>query len=100
MLQREGGIAGQMREACLVTRAVLLLGRIAIRNPDLWRMSIHHFLDDTSRARIIGLMNHRVLAVEHPVIGVRPLDPYAGFIAGNDFGGAKDRLGLVRLDPE
>jgi hypothetical protein len=30
---------------------------------------------------MIGLMHHGVLAVEHPMIGVRPLDPHAGFVA-------------------
>src|SRR5512136_69170 len=49
---------------------------------------------------MIGLMHNGVLAVEHPMIGVRPLDPHAGFVAGDDPGAAKNGLGLVRRELE
>ena len=44
-------------------------------------------------------MHDRILAVKHPVIGVGPFDPHAGFVAG-DLGFAKDGLRLIGLDLE
>jgi hypothetical protein len=85
MLQREGRVARQMRQTGLVSRAVLLLGRGAIRYPHLRNMAAHRLVGDAGGTRIIGLMHHGVLAVEHPVIRVRPLDPHADFVAGDDF---------------
>ena len=48
----------------------------------------------------IGLMHDRVLAVEDPVIRVRPLDPDASFVAGHDLSRTNDGLGLFSLDLE
>jgi len=45
-------------------------------------------------------MHDRVLAVKNPVIRVRSLDPDAGLVAGHNARGAKDFLGLFRLDLE
>ena len=45
-------------------------------------------------------MHDRVLAMENPVIRVRPLDPNAGFVAGDDLGGANNGLRLLGLDLE
>ena len=45
-------------------------------------------------------MHDRILAVENPVVGVRPLDANAGLVAGDDPGGAKNGLRLLGLDLE
>ncbi len=79
---------------------MLLLRGITIRDPDLRHMAVHRLFHDTGGARIIGLMHHRILAVKHPMIGVGPLDPHAGFVAGDDPGLAKNGLRLIRLDLE
>ena len=100
MLERESRVARQMRQTGLMPLAVLLLRRIAIRNPDRRLMARHHLVHDAGGAGIIGLMHHRVLAVENPVIRVRPFDPNAGFVAGDDLGGANDGLRLLGLDLE
>ncbi len=89
-----------MSKTGLMPLAVLLLRRIAIRNPDRRLMARHHLVHDASGAEIIGLMHHRVLAVENPVIGIRPFDPDAGFVCGDDLGGANDGLRLPGLDLE
>ena len=100
MLERESRVARQMRQTGLMPLAMLLLRRIAIRNPDLRHMPGHHLVHDAGGAGIIGLMHDRVLAVENPVIRVRPLDPNAGLVAGDDLGGAKNGLRLLGLDLE
>ena len=94
MLQRESRVARQMRQTRLMRAAMLLLRRVAIRDPDLRLMAVHHLVHDAGGAGIIGLMHDRVLAVENPVIGVRPFDPNAGFVAGDNLGGAKNGLRL------
>ena len=45
-------------------------------------------------------MHDRILAVEHPMIRVGPLDPHAGFVAGDNPGLAKNRFRLIGLDLE
>ncbi|MCW2286176.1 hypothetical protein M2323_004014 [Rhodoblastus acidophilus] len=100
MLQSEGGIARQMRQACLVALAMRLLSRIAFRDPHLGSVAPHRLFHDASGAGIIGLMHHGVLAVEDPMISVRSLNPDAGLVAGHFARGAKDRLGLFNLDFE
>src|SRR5208337_964504 len=100
VLERESRVAGQMRQTGLMPLAVLLLRRIAVRNPNRRLMARHHLVHDAGRAGIIGLMHDCVLAVEDPVIGIRPFDPNAGFVAGDDLGGAKDGLRLLGLDLE
>ena len=42
-------------------------------------------------------MDHGILAVEHPLIGIGPLDAHAGFVAGDDPGRAKAAARLVRF---
>jgi hypothetical protein len=58
----------------------------------------HHVLHDASGAGIIGLMHHRVRAVENRMIRVRSFDPNAGFVAGDNFGSAKDGFRFLGLD--
>jgi hypothetical protein len=87
--ERERRVARQMRQTCLMPRAVTLLGRIAIRYPDRRHMPSHHLLHDAGGAGIVRLMRDRVLAVENPVIRVRSLDPNPGLVAGDNLGGAK-----------
>src|SRR5208337_2670469 len=94
------GVARQMRQTGLMRGAMLLLRGITIRNPDVRRMAVHHLFHDTGGARIIGLMHHRILAVEDPVIGVGPFDPHAGFVAGDNPGLTKNGLGFIGLDLE
>jgi hypothetical protein len=43
-------------------------------------------------------MHDGVLAVKNPMIGVGPLDPHAGFIAGDNFGFAQNSLGFLGLN--
>ena len=45
-------------------------------------------------------MHDRILAVKHPMIGVGPFDPHAGFVAGDNPGLAKNGLRLLGLDLE
>ena len=63
-------------------------------------MAAHRLFHDAGGARIIWLMHDRILAVKHPVIGVGPLDPHAGFVAGDNLGFAKDGFRLIGLDLE
>ncbi len=63
-------------------------------------MPRHHFVHDPRGTGIIGLMHDRVLAMENPVIRVCALDPNAGFIAGDNLGGAYNGLRLLGLDLE
>jgi hypothetical protein len=63
-------------------------------------MAVHHLFHDTGGARIIGLMHHGVLAVKHPVTGVGPFDPHAGFVAGDNPGLTKNGLGFIGFDLE
>ena len=87
-----------MRQTGLLRGAMILLRGIAIRNPDLGLMPVHHLGHDACAARIIGLMHHRILAVEHPMVGVGPFDAHAGFVAGDDPRRAKKSLRLLGLD--
>jgi len=100
VFQGEGGVARQVRQAGLVTPAVRLLGRVTIGDPHLRDMPAHDFVDHAGGAGIVGLMNDGVLAMEHPLIGIGPLDAYAGFVAGDDLGRAKAAAGLVRFARE
>jgi len=68
MLQRIGRVARQMRQTGLMCGAMLLLRGVTIRNPDVRRMAVHRLCHDTGGTRIIGLMHHGVLAMEHPMI--------------------------------
>jgi len=77
---------------------MFLLRGITIRNPDLRRMPVHHLAHDTGAARMIGLMHHRIFAVEQPMIRVGPLDPHAGFVAGDNPGLTKNGLGFIGFD--
>ena len=100
MLERECGVAGQMSKTGLMPLAMVLLGRVAVGNPHFRHMPVHHLVHDAGGAGIVGLMHDRVLAVENPVIRVRPLDPNAGLVAGDDLGGANNGLRLLGLDLE
>jgi len=57
-----------MSQARLMPLAVLLLSRIAIRNPNRRLVTRHHLIHDAGGAGIVGLMDDRVLAMENPVI--------------------------------
>ena len=100
MLQCKGRVARQMRQTGLMHGAMLLLRGITIRDPDVRRMAVHHLFHDAGGARIIGLMHHGVLAMENPMIGVGPLDPHAGFVAGDNPGLTKNGLGFIGFDLE
>nr|WP_228391276.1 hypothetical protein [Komagataeibacter medellinensis] len=100
VLVGESRVAGQVRQTRLMPLAVLLLRRIAIRNPDRWHMAAHHVVHDTSRARRVGLMHDPVRTMEDPMVGIRPFDANAGLVAGDDAGAAQDRPGLRSLVPE
>ena len=63
-------------------------------------MPIHHLGRDAGGGGIIELMHDGALAVEHPMLSARTLDPAASFGAGDDQGGAKNSLGLLCLDRE
>ena len=66
----------------------------------LRHMPVHYLVHDAGGAGIIRLMHDRVLAVENPGIRVRPLDPNAGLVAGDDLGGPNNGLRLLGLDLE
>jgi len=65
-------VARQMRQTGLMCGAMLLLRGVTIRNPDVRRMAVHRLCHDTGGTRIIGLMHHGVLAMEHPMIRIGP----------------------------
>src|SRR5208337_1903738 len=75
-------------------------GGIAIRNPNRRLMARPHLVHDAGGARIVRLMHDRVLAVENPVIRIRPFDPNAGFVAGDNLSGANSGLRLLGFDLE
>ena len=100
VLERESGVAGQMSKTGLMPLAMFLLRRIAVRYPDFRHMPVHYLVHDAGGAGIIRLMHDRVLAVENPGIRVRPLDPNAGLVAGDDLGGPNNGLRLLGLDLE
>jgi hypothetical protein len=52
----------------------------------------HHIVNDAGGAGIIGLMHHRVFAMENPVIRVRSFNPDAGLVAGD-----KDCRNMLRV---
>lgn len=43
----------------------------------------HHLANDGSRPARGGVMHHRVLAAEHPMIAVGALDPHPGLVRGH-----------------
>ena len=100
MLERESRVARQMRQTRLMPLAMLLLGRIAIRNPDRRHGPLHHLVRDAGRAGIIGLMHDCVFAVKDPMIRVRSLDANAGLVARHDLGGAQNGFRLRGFDLE
>jgi hypothetical protein len=87
-------------QAGLTPFAVRLLGRIAIRNPHRRHPPGHHLVHDARGTVVVGLVNHRILTMENPVVGVRPLDANASLVAGDHASGAQNRLGLLRLFSE
>jgi len=92
MFQCESRVARQMRETYLMPSTMFLLRGITIRDPHVGGMPLHHVMHDASSAGVIGLMHNRVLAVENPVVRVRPLNPHAGFVAGDKTRGAQNSL--------
>src|SRR5215204_6790878 len=84
-----------MRQAGLLGFCMALLGRVAIREPDCGPMAVHHGADHGSGAGWGGLMNNGIWAAEHPVIGVRALNPDPGLVRGDNLGSAECRHGLV-----
>lgn len=90
-------ILANLAQTGLASGAVPLLGRVAIRYPHLRNRAAYRLAGD---ARMIGLMHHGVLAMEHLMIRVHPLDPYAGFVAGDDFRRPQKGRRLVCRDPE
>ena len=43
-------------------------------------------------------MHDRILAVKHPMIRVGPLDPHAGFVAGDNLRLTENGFRLIGLD--
>lgn len=68
----QGHVAREMHPAGLLSLAVSLLGRVAVREPHCRPVSGHHLAGHGSRPARGGVMHHRVLADEYIVPTVGP----------------------------
>ena len=95
ILGGEACLAIEMSKARLVTPAMPLLGRIAIRYPYFGFMSGHRVVHNLGGAAELGGMDDGLARTEHPLIRIASLDPHARLVAGDDFGAAQGRQGIV-----
>lgn len=96
ILGDEARLAIEMSKARLVTLAMPLLGRIAIRYPYFGFMSGHRIVHNLGGAAELGGMDDGLARTEHPLIRIASLDPHARLIAGDDFSAAQGRRASSR----
>ena len=86
-----------MRQAGLLRVGMTLLGGIAIRQPDRRSVPLHHVPDHDGAARRRRVMDHGIVAAEHPMKRIAALDADAGLVRGDHFGLAEHRESIVAL---
>ena len=81
-----GDVAGKMGQAGLVGIGMALLCAVAVGTSDLGPVSVHQGPDHDGAAGRGGVMDHRLGAAKHPMVGVAALDPDARLIRSDDLG--------------
>ena len=83
-----------MRQTSLMAVAVVLLGRISIRQPECGAVIPHNIAHDLGGTAELGLVDNRLMAHKHPVIAIQSFNADAGFIGRNHVGTAQIRNNL------
>jgi len=95
-----GDVPGEMGKAGLVCIRMSLLRGVAIGAPDIGPMPVHQRPDHDCATCRSGLMDNRLGATKHPLVGVASFDPHAGLVGGDDLGPTQRRDGDVALGRE
>ena len=77
-----GNVPGEMGQAGLVGVGMALLRAVAVGTPDLGPVPVHNRPDQDGAAGRRGVMDHRLGAAKHSMIGVGALDPNACLVGG------------------
>ncbi len=86
-VERIGDVTGEVRQTGLLPVSVPLLGGIAVRQPHGGPVPVHDLVHHARAPRRGGVVHHRILAAENPVVGIRALDAHARLV-GCHHGGA------------
>ena len=94
-VERVSDVTGEVRQTGLLAIGVALLGGVAVRQPHGGPMPVHDLVHHAGAPRRGGVVHHRVLAAENPVIGVRALDAHARLVGRHHGGTPQGRQGGV-----
>ncbi len=94
-VERVGDVTGEVRQTGLLPVGVPLLGGIAVRQPHGGPVPVHDLVHHARASCRGGVVHHRVLAAEDPVIGVRALDAHARLVGRHHGGTPQGRQGGV-----
>ena len=95
-LDHVGHVAGKTGQAGLLGHAVPLLGRVAIRQPDLGLVAVYRLAHDRGRSRWSGVVHHHLRQqTEHPVAAGATLDPDPSLVGSNHLSATERGNGLL-----